>query len=89
MKLAPLLALLLAFSAHARIVATAGDGVSTFNLHDDAGSCPVGKRAEYINGPKVVMGCYVVHSQGLVLIEWADGDRDAIPIQAFKTPPTL
>jgi hypothetical protein len=89
MRLAPLLVLLLAFTAEARIVATAGDGQSTFNLHDDAGTCPVGKRAEYINGLVVVKGCYVIRPQGIVLIEWADGDRDAIPVQVFKTPTTL
>lgn len=89
LALACTLALVIAFPVRAAVIAEAAAGDVKVELHDVAGPCLAPARlAVFTRGQVRIPGCWKGSPAG-VMVNWLDGDRDDIPLPAFKEPTRL
>lgn len=88
--LAALLFVGVANAAPVEVIAEAVSGDTRVALTRVPGPCEGDARLViYKQGVKTLSGCYKPVQAGpqtLILINWLDGDRDTIPLEAFKAP---
>lgn len=82
-------ATLVAFSAHAAVIAVAQEGAKRLDLHDQAGHCVGQARlAIYTDGAQRVPGCWLVKPDA-VTVAFLDGDFITVPLTVFRKPQDL